>query len=745
MALLLIAGAVCAAGIGAAVFLPVSRRERPPVTVGLRFGSDLTGEAVEALLAAVSGLSPRTTLVLETFASQAGIRHALTGDQATLDIVCGQLRGLIPNTRIEPGFAHPATNWTHGLRLGWSHRHPLLRTDSSSDAAASLLAGLTPLGGQEAVLVRVSLRPGRPSRLPQPGRQDHGRTAADSLLDLFVPGSTLEADHLRAVRAKQEGPLLQARVMVAVACGNPGRAAHLLGRVSAVFRARRGANGHLLVRPLGPNALARAGQRSWQRAELFSPAELSGLVGFPIGAPSLPGLSLGTSPLLLPEHRIPTHGRLLGLSSWPGMEHRGLAQPIVGALSHTIISGPSGVGKSCLITSLVLSDLQEGRGCLVIDGKGDLAEDLLARIPEDRLADVIVLDPATENSVPGLRVFGQGRDPELTADVVLGVLRDLFADSWGVRSEQWLRAGLVTLAHDPTGTLGDLPYLFSDDAYRRRLVGRLRDPLLLATWAAYEAMKPGERANQLGAPLNKLNQLLGRRVLRTVLSQPKPSLDLTDVIRRGRIVIVSLSPGRMGAPAARLMGALIVHQLLVAVQARAAVSPAARRPFFVYIDEPRVLGDIPVPLDSLFELARGLGVGLTLAVQSMSQLPSAIRTAALTNAASLIAFRQNHDDAELLASQLSGVSAEGLEHLGPFEMIARIGLGPGDVAAPASGRTLPPQPESSDRDSVRRASSERYGADPSLVDQRLADRHGHPDRADTSQAEAEIGRLRRNP
>jgi len=743
MVLLLTAGAVCLAGAGVAAMLQ-ARRERPLVTVGLRFGSDLAGDAVEAFLASVTGLSPRTTLVLDTFASEVGIRHALTSDQATVDIVCGQLRGLIPSTRIEPGFAHPATTWTNGAQLSWSARHTVLRADAAEAATAGLLAALFPLGSEEALLVRVSLRPGRPSPLPQPRTQDQARPGALALFDLLVGRSPVSTEQLSAVRAKQNGPLLQARVAVAVACGNPGRAAHLLGRVSAVFRARRGSSGHLLVRRLGPDALARLGH-GWRRAAVFSPAELVGLVGWPIGAPSLPGLALGTAPLLLPDRRIPTQGRPLGLATWPGMEHRVLAQPILGALSHTMICGPTGVGKSALITNLALADLREGRGCLVIDGKGDLADDLLARIPQERLADLIVLDPAADGPMPGLRVFGQGRDPELTADLVLGVLRDLFADSWGVRSEQWLRAGLVTLAHDPTGTLGDLPYLFSDDAYRRRLVGRLRDPLLLATWAAFEAMKPGERANQLGAPLNKLNQLLGRRVLRTVLSQPKPSLDLTDVIRRGRVVIVSLSPGRMGAPAARLMGALIVHQLLVAVQARAAIAPARRRPFSVYIDEPRVLGDIPVPLDTLFELARGLGVGMTLAVQSVTQLPTAIRNAALTNSGSLIAFRQNHDDAELLAAQLSGLSAEGLEHLGPFEMIARVGLGPGDVAAPVSGRTLPPPSESSDRNSVRRASSERYGTDPALVDQTLADRHGHPDRADAQQDESEIGRQRRKP
>jgi hypothetical protein len=302
------------------------------------------------------------------------------------------------------------------------------------------------------------------------------------------------------------------------------------------------------------------------------------------------------------------------------------------------------------------------------------------------------------------------------------------------------------VAHDPKGTLGDLPYVFSDDVYRRRLVAKLDDPMLRATWAAFEAMNQRERANQLGAPLNKLSELLGRRVLRGVLSQVSPTLDMVDVIRTGKVVIVSLSPGRIGAPAARLLGALVCYQLFSAIQARSAVPPQRRKPFLAYIDEPKVLGDIPVPIDSMFELARGLGVGLTLAVQSTAQLPTAVRNAALTNAATLIAFRQNHDDdAELLARHLPGVSTEGLLNLGAFEMIARIGLGPGEVAAPASGRTLPPPAKTSDPAVVRQASAERYGRDLAEVDRALTERHGQMPGHQSAEpaSDAPIGRRRR--
>lgn len=710
--------------------------DRQQATVELRFGSDLGQQALESLLAVVAGLPRQATVCFETIAAEDGVRHRLRSDQASLDTVCGQLRTLAPSTRIDPAQPRASLDWRMGARLGWSRRHALLRTDGTPETAAGLLATLRPLSPGEAMLVQLALRPGKPEPLPAATRE------ADRSSFLGRPG--VDSHILTGLRSKHGGPLLRCRVLVAVACGHPKRGAHLIGRVVSVFRSRRGAHGSLNVRRLSGRGVQEALRRRPCGGDLLSPSELSGLVGWPIGAPSIHGLELGTSPLLAPDRRIPFSGRPVGVSTWPDAHGRLLAQPIVGGLSHAILTGGTGVGKSTLAANLIAADIRDGRGCLVLDGKGDLVDDILGSIPPDRVADVIVIDPARGGSMPGLRVFTPGGDPDLAGDVVLGVLKDIFKDSWGVRSEHWLRAGLVTLAHDPTGTLGDLPYLFSDDLYRHKLVGRVDDQLLQATWAAFEAMKPAERANQLGAPVNKLTQLLGRRSIRAVLSQPD-GVDLKEAMRRNRILLVSLSPGQLGTPAARLTGALVLHSLFSAVQARTRLRPAARKPFFVYVDEPTALGDIPVPLDSLFETARGMGVGLTLTAQSITQLPRHVARAALTNAATLIAFRQTADDAELLARHLPGITGEGLQHLGAFEAIARIGVGPGETAHPCSLRTLTSPPLVSNPTAIRHASAERYGADPKTVEQALSARHQHQTPPADESAEGAVGRRRRRP
>lgn len=724
---LIVVAVLAGGGVFASVLLGALRRETETEAVELRFSPDLSGNAVWGMLGGVSGLPTNSRVVLEVVGDGDGIRHYLRAERATIEMLRSHMRGVLPGVRLEPVEAETAASWKKAARVRWSGFHPLLRGDRSAETAAALLGALSGLRPAERIMLRWTLRPARGPYMSE--RQSRTRSRSSDFPSRLFSDQRIPAAHLPALRQKYSGPVLLAHAVLAVQAASDGRAINLLTRVVAVLRAQTGLRGHPVIRYCRGGRVDRFVERTpLRRGSRFSPVELMGLIGWPLDGPRVPGLALGVAPQLMPSASIPrTGGRLLAYSTWPGMEERRLVQPLVGALSHTVVAGPSGVGKSALLASMVAQDLTSGRGCLVLDGKGDLADEVLQLTPDARRGDVIVLDPSREGPVPGMRVFGGG-DPEFSGDLILGVLRSIFIDSWGVRSDKWLRAGLVTLAQDPTATLADLAFLFSSDAFRRRLTGRLRDPLLKATWAQFEALSPEGRAVQLGSPLNKINELIGRRAVRAVLAQEKPKWDMREVLERGKVVIVSLSPGVIGAPASRLLAALVLHDLVLAVQARAQVPAARRRPFYVYVDEPKVFADVNVPIDSLFELARGLGVGMTLSAQSLTQLPEGLARAALTNAATLIAFRQNADDAKLLARELPGVSAEELQALGRFEVAARIGLGPGDVSPPVTGRTLPPPEAISDPEAVRQESAARYGMAPDEVDARLLARHGLSER-----------------
>lgn len=174
----------------------------------------------------------------------------------------------------------------------------------------------------------------------------------------------------------------------------------------------------------------------------------------------------------------------------------------------------------------------------------------------------------------------------------------------------------------------------------------------------------------------------------------------------------------------RLIGALVVYEVFQTIMARQALDPSQRRPLGFYIDEPAVLTSLPVPLDSLFETARGMNCGVTMAAQSLSQLPSAVQRAATTNAATIAAFRPGAEDASRVARELPAISSDELQRLEPYTVALRLGLAPGHVAPVCTARTLPLAEPTGDADALRRLSSQRYGTEPDVVDAALRARHG---------------------
>lgn len=419
----------------------------------------------------------------------------------------------------------------------------------------------------------------------------------------------------------------------------------------------------------------------------------------------------------MPAVGLPSSGRVFAESTWPGALGRPLAQPIIGGLQHTAIVGPTGTGKSALIAELALQDMTAGRGTLVVDLKGDLVTELLQRVPAGRRRDVIVLEPARGGAQPGLQLFPQGGDPELTADLLLGTLREIFSQSWGVRSSQYLGLGLRTLAGLPGATLLELPLLFSDRRLRAQALAGGHDRWLVAAWQRFDSLSAADQAVQLTSPLNKIEELVGRRRLRLVLGQRESRLRFDEVLGRRRIVLVSLPPGLLGMPATRLVAALTLWQFFQSVEARAALPAIERSPFMAYIDEIAVLASLPLPLEGLLERARGHGVGLTLAPQALSQLTPALRASLLANVGSLVAFRQNSlEEATLLAKALTGVTPPQLQHLGRYEIALRLSLGPGDVTPTMTGQTMAPRAVCGDADALRRAAGERYGRTMAVVD-----------------------------
>ncbi|NCB21161.1 MAG: DUF87 domain-containing protein, partial [Clostridia bacterium] len=151
---------------------------------------------------------------------------------------------------------------------------------------------------------------------------------------------------------------------------------------------------------------------------------------------------------------------------------------------HMYILGKSGTGKSVLLHNLITQNIKNGEGVCVIDPHGELAEEILELIPENRIKDVIYFNPADPDFHIGFNVL-QIDDPKLkhlVASGIMGIFTKIWANAWSSRMEYILNNAILALLDTPGTTLLGIPRLLVDKEYRQMIIGNLKDPIVKSFW-----------------------------------------------------------------------------------------------------------------------------------------------------------------------------------------------------------------------------------------------------------------------
>lgn len=451
----------------------------------------------------------------------------------------------------------------------------------------------------------------------------------------------------------------------------------------------------------------------WHFPLQLSIKELANFLLFPAGSEDLPGVPEAHPKLILAPgwYKSPTgiaNDRSFALScdSTP----KKLSISPRDSLEHCVLLGPTGSGKSTVMQHLILSDINAGRSVLVIDPKADLINDILARIPEKRTDDVVVLDPADPVPV-GFNplVFKNYKNPTLIADAVLSVLKEIFSDCWGIYTQDLMSAALLTLIKIKGASLLWLPMLLTDGHFRKRIVSQIKDRIALQPfWQQFDSLKDNEKRQQTAPVLNKMRQFLLRPGLRNVLGQTDPKFNLTDLFYKRRIVLVPLNKGMIGGESARLLGSLIVGLTWTLALSRADLPPEKRHIVGVYIDELQDYLSLPTDLSDALAQARGLGMALTLAHQYRDQLPLNIRSGIDANARNKIIFGLSSKDAKDIAAMAPELEAKDFIMLPRYKVYTSFQYG-GKNTGWIMGNTLPPPKALRDVAELRARSQKMYG------------------------------------
>lgn len=670
------------------------------------------------LLSHLATLSPHCPLVWEVRGTGGQVRYQIGVKAPQLEKIKGVLHahGDI-HLRDVSNAARKSVTITRALKIS----HPILslKTDVTMAAIRTGLAAMAEMPPGEEMVLQVMLGKAFAPSSVSPSLPDPTASWLDQILGNVHPATP---EQQKSAKQKAE----QHRFNAAIRLGASGRkAVHHVHAMLSAFR---------VLETAGVRIYAEADSSEKLNHAIFprrfplrlSVKELVSFLLLPIGDQPLPGTAaLHPRSLFPPGWYSPpikaSDDRSFAMSL-DTADPKKLSISPKDSLLHTVLLGPTGSGKSTAMQHLILSDINAGRSVLVIDPKADLVNDILARIPEERTDDVVVIDPSDPAPV-GFNplAFKNYENPPLLADAILSVLKELWADNWGVRIQDILSAALLTLVEVEGSSLLWLPAFLTDADFRQKITSQVKDRVALKPfWEQFDALKDYSRQQQIEPVLNKLRQFTLRPGLRNVLGQAKPKFSLTDLFYQRKIVLVSLNKGLVGGECSRCLGSLIVGLTWTLALSRAKLPPEKRHIVSVYIDELQDYLSLPTDLSDALAQARGLGLGLTLAHQYRDQLPLAIRSGIDANALNKIVFGLNATDAKAMAAMAPELTAEDFMMLPRYQVYTTLQYG-GRATGWMRGQTLPPVDPVRLPADLKALSQKRYGKPAAEVEQEYLD------------------------
>ncbi len=362
-----------------------------------------------------------------------------------------------------------------------------------------------------------------------------------------------------------------------------------------------------------------------------------------------------------------------------------VGQSLQDRLQHLFIIGQTGTGKSTLLHNLILQDIAQGRGGMLIDPHGDLAGDL-SRVLHSACH---YWDPANPKCRLGYNPLvraGAALRPLICAGLI-DALKKQWSDAWGARMEHLLRYAILALLEYPDPDMRDIMRLYLEREFRNAVLSRVTDPQVMSFWQTeFRAMNYMTSVDGVAPIANKLGAFLAHPLVRRAICEPETPLRLRQIMDRGEVLIVNLSKGQLGNDNAKVLGGLILASSLHAGFTRQVLDADARRPFMLYVDEFHSF-TTEAFADLLSEI-RKYGIAVTLAQQYFGQNEDDVLAAIMGNVGSQIAFRVGPLDITLLARQLPELDPRDLLYQPNYRAFAQLLVG-GTPRRPFTLETLP--------------------------------------------------------
>ncbi len=469
-----------------------------------------------------------------------------------------------------------------------------------------------------------------------------------------------------------------------------------------------------------------------RRRLVLNTEEMASLWHLPLPTIETPNIVWLGARKAAPPQNMPKEGLILGRVTFRGEESE-VRIKRSDRRRHLYTIGKSGSGKSVFLENMAIQDINNGEGVCVVDPHGDLVQHILANIPEHRIDDVIYFCPSDLDRPIGLNMLEARSEDQkdFVVQEMIAIFYKLFPPEMiGPMFEHQMRNVMLTLMADVEnpGTIAEIPRMFSDEAYAKTWIAKLKDPVVRSFWEK-EMAKTSDfhKSEMLGYLVSKVGRFVENEMLRNIIGQSRSGFDFREVMDNKKILLVNLSKGTTGEVNAKLLGLIIVAKLQMAALTRADLPEDQRHDFYLYIDE--FQNFITDSIATILSEARKYRLNLTIAHQYMGQLvdggknDTSIRDAVLGNVGTMAAFRIGPEDAELLQKEFAPVfSAYDLINVEQYTAYVKL-LIDNTAAKPFNMATTAPLPENNEyAEMLKQLSRLKFGRDRATVEEDILER-----------------------
>lgn len=654
---------------------PLSRESLVEFQASLPDKLDVSQETFEQFLLNLSLC--REPIAFELIGSHKKVAAQFAAASSDAPLVRRQLQAFFPEAMFIPveNNLESAWNATTGdemlaVEFGLEREFMLPLTSGKIDPFIGIIGALAELLPGELGLFQV---------LWQPVRERWAESVLESVMDR--DGKPFFVDHpelTSAAENKVARPLFAAVVRIMVCAGDFDRILQLASDLAGSLRVFSNPNGNALIPlhneeyPLADHIEDVIRRQTRRSGMLLNSEELTGFVHIPSSAVRSPVfLRQTTKTKAAPGIVRLNSGLLLGENEHAGQTVQVRLSPEQ-RMCHCHIIGATGTGKSTLLFNLVRQSIESGEGIAVLDPHGDLIDRILGVIPESRIGDVVLVDPADEEYAVGFNILSahSSLEKNLLASDLVAVFQRL-STSWGDQMNSVLQnAILAFLESDRGGTIADLRRFLIETPYRNEFLKSVKDSEVVYYWQKSFPLLAGNKS--IGSIITRLNAFLAQKPIRYMVSQPENRLDFAHIMDSGKILLAKLPEGLLGRENSYLLGTLLVSKFQQIAMSRQAQRIEARRMFSIVIDE--FANFITPSMAEILSGARKYRIGLTLAHHELHQLERSpeVASAVLTHPYTRIVFRVGDDDAKKLAEGFSYFDSKDLRNLETGQAIVRV-------------------------------------------------------------------------